>query len=91
MNPAQHTLISAIRAYRWTVSPVLVFLFGPGGGCRFTPSCAQYAMEAIYSQGALTGGWLALKRICRCHPRGDCGHDPAPDQKPGIRNSEFGT
>jgi putative component of membrane protein insertase Oxa1/YidC/SpoIIIJ protein YidD len=47
MNPARHALIFAIHAYRWTVSPVLVFLFGSGGGCRFTPSCSQYAVDAI--------------------------------------------
>jgi putative membrane protein insertion efficiency factor len=81
MNLAQHTLILAIRVYRWTVSPVLLFLFGPTGGCRFTPSCSQYAMDAIRSRGALAGGWLAAKRICRCHPWGDCGHDPVSTEK----------
>ncbi len=90
MNPARHALIFAIHAYRWTVSPVLVFLFGSGGGCRFTPSCSQYAVDAIRSQGALTGGWLAAKRVCRCHPWGDCGPDPAPKEEFGIRNSESG-
>ena len=74
-----HFLVFIIRLYRWTVSPALPFLFGPTGGCRFTPTCSQYAMDAIRSRGALTGGWLAVKRICRCHPLGDCGHDPAPE------------
>jgi putative membrane protein insertion efficiency factor len=84
MNLVQHILIFAIRVYRWTVSPAFIFLFGPGGGCRFTPSCSQYAMDAIRSQGALTGGWRAVKRICRCHPWGDCGQDPAPKKESGI-------
>lgn len=89
MNLAQHTLILAIRLYRWTVSPVLVFLFGPTGGCRFTPSCSQYAIDALRSRGARAGGWLAVKRICRCHPWGGCGHDPAPEKEFRIQNSEF--
>ena len=87
MNPAQSILTFAIRVYRWTVSPLLTFLFGPAGGCRFTPSCSQYAMDAIASQGALAGGWLAARRICRCHPWGDGGHDPAPRKEFGIRPS----
>ena len=82
-------LILAIRVYQLVVSPVLILLIGPGGGCRFTPSCSQYAVDAIRSQGALRGGWLAVKRICHCHPWGDCGHDPAPAKEFRIPNSEF--
>jgi putative membrane protein insertion efficiency factor len=81
VNPVQHILILAILAYRWTISPAQFFLFGPTGGCRFTPTCSQYAMDAIRARGALAGGWLAVKRICRCHPWGDCGHDPAPQNE----------
>jgi hypothetical protein len=88
LNPAQHILVFAIHAYRWTASPAQLFLFGPAGGCRFTPTCSQYAMEAVRSRGFLTGSSLAAKRICRCHPWGGCGHDPVPEF--GIRNSEFG-
>jgi putative membrane protein insertion efficiency factor len=69
-------LIFAIRVYRLTISPAQIFLFGPTAGCRFTPTCSQYAVEAIRERGALTGTALAAKRICRCHPWGDCGHDP---------------
>jgi putative membrane protein insertion efficiency factor len=72
-------LSSLIQLYRWTLSPALVFLFGANSGCRFTPTCSQYAMEAIERHGALTGSALALKRLCRCHPYGECGHDPVPD------------
>jgi putative membrane protein insertion efficiency factor len=57
---------------------MLVVLFGPDNGCRFTPTCSQYAMEAIQEHGALAGSLMAAKRICRCHPFGGCGHDPVP-------------
>jgi len=87
LNIPKSVLIFTIRLYRWTVSPLLLVLLGPAGGCRFTPSCSQYAVDAIRSQGALAGGWQALKRICRCHPWGDGGHDPAPRKEFGIRPS----
>jgi hypothetical protein len=88
MNLFQHILVSAIRAYRWTVSPAQVFLFGPAAGCRFTPTCSQYAIDAICERGAVAGSWLAAKRICRCHPLGGCGHDPI--LKSGKRKAESG-
>lgn len=72
-------LIFLIQLYRWTLSPALVFLFGANSGCRFTPTCSQYAREAIEQHGALHGSALAVKRICRCHPLGGCGHDPVPE------------
>ena len=89
MNPAQFLLIAVIHAYRWMVSPAQAFLFGPAGGCRFTPTCSQYALEAVREHGALAGGWLALKRICHCHPWGKCGHDPVPRTESRIQNPEF--
>jgi uncharacterized protein len=89
LNPAQHILVFAVRAYRWTISPAQLYLFGPAGGCRFTPTCAQYAIEAIDARGVLTGSVLAAKRICRCHPWGGCGHDPVPSKQFRIQNSEF--
>ena len=61
-----------IRAYQVTISPYL------GDHCRFTPSCSAYAMEAIQKHGSLRGGWLAIKRIGRCHPFCDGGYDPVP-------------
>jgi len=82
-------LTLAIRVYQLTISPVQVFLFGSAGGCRFTPTCSQYAMDAIRKHGALAGGWVGLKRICRCHPWGRCGHDPVPKQTFVIRHSSF--
>ncbi len=87
MNPAQHILVSAVRAYRWTVSPAQLFLFGPTGGCRFTPTCSEYAVEAVQAHGALAGTLLATKRICRCHPWGGCGHDPVPQGEFKIKSS----
>jgi hypothetical protein len=61
-----------------------VYLFGATGGCRYTPSCSAYALEAIARRGALAGSWLAVKRIGRCHPWGGCGHDPVPDTTEGA-------
>jgi putative membrane protein insertion efficiency factor len=46
--------------------------------CRFSPSCSQYAIEALQKHGAVKGGWMALKRLMRCQPWGGCGYDPVP-------------
>ena len=61
-----------IRIYQWTVSPML------GPRCRFHPSCSNYALEAINRFGVLRGGWLAVKRLGRCHPWHPGGFDPVP-------------
>ena len=61
-----------IRLYQWTVSPLL------GPACRFHPTCSQYALEAIRRYGVLRGGWLAVRRIGRCHPWHSGGYDPVP-------------
>jgi len=74
-------LILAVRIYRWTISPAQAFLFGAGAGCRFTPTCSVYAMGAIRGHGAANGTVLAAKRICRCHPWAECGHDPVPEKQ----------
>ena len=65
-------LIIPIKGYQILISPLL------GPSCRFTPTCSQYAVEAIQKYGPIKGGWLAFKRIVRCHPWGGCGHDPIP-------------
>jgi putative membrane protein insertion efficiency factor len=89
MNPLAHSLSFAIRVYRLVLSPAQLFLFGPTGGCRFTPTCSQFALEAIQTHGAVQGGALAVKRICRCHPWGKAGHDPVPE-KIGTQTSGCG-
>lgn len=83
-------LISLVCLYRWALSPAKTFLGGPLAQCRFTPSCSEYALESLKAHGAISGSWLALNRICRCHPWGDCGHDPVPPAKNGVRSAECG-
>jgi putative membrane protein insertion efficiency factor len=84
MNLAQHTLILAVKLYRWTLSPAKTLLFGPGARCRYTPVCSAYALDAVRKHGALRGGWLALRRLGRCHPWGGCGCDPVPPARPRV-------
>jgi putative membrane protein insertion efficiency factor len=60
------------------ISPVLAAAMGPSGRCRFTPSCSQYARQAIGRHGAVIGVGLAVRRLCRCHPWGQWGEDPPP-------------
>lgn len=65
-------LVALIRFYRYFISPLL------GDRCRFDPSCSEYAVEALRKHGACRGGWLALKRLSRCHPWHPGGFDPVP-------------
>lgn len=65
-------LILPIRFYQHAISPLLP------PACRYTPSCSQYAVEAIQVHGPFKGLWLAMKRIGRCHPWGGSGYDPVP-------------
>ena len=62
MNPAQHLLVLLIRFYRLALSPLKNALFGPGGSCRFTPTCSEFTLEAVRSHGAARGAWLGLRR-----------------------------
>jgi hypothetical protein len=82
-------LIFFVRVYQVTLSPAKTFLFGPAAECRFEPSCSQYAIEALKTHGAVVGGWLTAKRVCRCHPWGECGEDPVPPKKLQVLGSEF--
>lgn len=71
----QTILLFLIRAYRYVLSPYL------GSHCRFTPTCSEYAHEAIHSHGSARGSWLATRRLLRCHPWHTGGFDPVPDKK----------
>ncbi|MHA1598056.1 MAG: membrane protein insertion efficiency factor YidD [Alphaproteobacteria bacterium] len=62
-----------VRGYQLFVSPVLP------GSCRFYPTCSTYAIGALSTHGFLKGGWLAIRRIARCHPWGTSDYDPVPD------------
>ena len=72
---AAAALLAAIRAYKVVVSPYLA-----AGACRFTPSCSDYAAQAIVAHGAVRGGWLAARRLSRCRPWGGHGLDPIPNR-----------
>lgn len=69
-------LIALIRIYQMGISPWL------GNHCRFYPSCSQYACEALERHGMLRGGWLAIRRVLRCHPWHPGGVDPVPEPPP---------
>jgi len=65
-------LILPIRAYQLLLSPLLPPI------CRYTPTCSNYALEALKKHGPIKGLWLGTKRICSCHPWGGSGYDPVP-------------
>ncbi|MBS1578071.1 MAG: membrane protein insertion efficiency factor YidD [Bacteroidetes bacterium] len=67
-----YPFILIIKFYQYVISPAL------GPKCRYTPTCSQYAVEALKKYGLFKGSWLALKRIASCHPWGGHGHDPVP-------------
>ncbi|WP_100151881.1 membrane protein insertion efficiency factor YidD [Snodgrassella alvi] len=68
----RYLLLGLIRFYQYAISPLLP------PRCRYSPTCSQYAVLALQKYGVFKGGWLTIKRICRCHPWGGCGHDPLP-------------
>jgi hypothetical protein len=76
MRLLKAALIAPIRLWQLTLSAVLP------PSCRFAPSCSAYAITAIERHGVAKGGWLALRRIARCHPWGGHGHDPVPERNP---------
>jgi putative membrane protein insertion efficiency factor len=65
-----------VTAYRYLLSPLLP------ATCRYAPSCSEYALEALARHGGLRGGWLAFRRILRCHPLAGWGYDPVPPALP---------
>lgn len=68
-----------IFAYRYLVSPLI------GPRCRFMPTCSAYALTALERHGPLRGGWLAIRRIVRCHPLNEGGFDPVPPRRASQR------
>lgn len=77
-------LIGAVRGYQLLLSPWI------GNRCRHQPSCSAYAIEAIRRFGPLRGGWLAARRIGRCHPWGTWGYDPVPETEEERRDGVLG-
>ena len=68
----KYVLIALLRGYRAVISPLY------GQVCRYHPSCSAYALEAVEVHGSLKGGWLAVRRLGRCHPWAAGGYDPVP-------------
>ncbi|MFP7675753.1 membrane protein insertion efficiency factor YidD [Marivita sp. S0852] len=73
MTPLAWTLSLPVKAYRLIFSPWV------GHNCRYHPTCSAYALEALQKHGGIKGGWLAARRILRCHPWGGTGVDNVPD------------
>jgi putative membrane protein insertion efficiency factor len=71
-------LLGLVWIYRNAISPLV------GANCRFQPTCSKYAEEALRKHGAFKGGWLAIRRIGRCHPWGGSGYDPVPGTDENI-------
>lgn len=71
-RPVRWLFLGVVRGYQLLLSPIL------GGACRYYPSCSHYAIEALERHGAWRGGWLAVRRILRCHPFRPGGFDPVP-------------
>jgi len=71
-SPAVSLVLLMIRGYKLLISPYF------RGSCCFLPSCADYAAAAVTERGVILGGWLALRRLARCHPLGKAGYDPVP-------------
>ena len=71
-DPLSRVALACLRVYKILISPLFA------GSCRFVPSCADYAAEAIGRFGVTKGSWLAVRRLARCHPLCPGGHDPVP-------------
>jgi uncharacterized protein len=71
-------ILLVLRGYRYLISPLL------GQQCRFYPTCSAYSIEAVERYGAAHGSWLAVRRICKCHPWHEGGLDPVPDNSPKL-------
>lgn len=71
-------LVFLIRIYKKSISPYLP------PSCRFTPTCSEYALEAVNRFGVLKGGWLSIKRVCKCNPFHKGRYDPVPKNRSKI-------
>jgi uncharacterized protein len=80
---AKFVLLQLLRAYKWGISPILP------SACRYLPTCSEYAIEAVEHYGAVRGGWMALRRILRCHPFAGSGYDPVFKQASRGENQEL--
>ena len=72
----QRLLMGVVKGYRLLLSPWL------GSACRFEPTCSAYSLRALEQHGAAAGSYLTVRRLVRCHPWCDGGHDPVPQQLP---------
>jgi putative membrane protein insertion efficiency factor len=72
LKKLSYPFLLLIKFYQVVISPIL------GPKCRFTPTCSQYAAEALKKHGVVKGGWLAVKRMALCRPGGGTGYDPVP-------------
>jgi putative membrane protein insertion efficiency factor len=70
-------LLGAIHLYQ-------VARAGRPSPCRYIPSCSSYAAEAVRTHGSVRGSWLAVRRLCRCHPFGSSGFDPVPPPRKAL-------
>ena len=75
MTPLARLFAIPVRIYRAVFSPWV------GHSCRYDPTCSAYALEALEKHGGIRGGWLAAKRIARCHPWGGMGVDDVPEPR----------
>ena len=76
-------LMGVVKGYRLVLSPWL------GSSCRFEPTCSAYSLQALEQHGAAAGSYLTLKRLARCHPWCQGGHDPVPQQPPRLFAAVF--
>ncbi|MBN8457051.1 MAG: membrane protein insertion efficiency factor YidD [Verrucomicrobia bacterium] len=67
---------------------MLKFAAGPAAGCRFTPTCSNYFLQAVEAHGPFRGSWLGICRIFRCHPWGGWGYDPVPPPRKGKKTGD---
>jgi putative membrane protein insertion efficiency factor len=74
----QRLLILLVKGYRLFLSAWI------GNVCRFTPSCSAYSLQALQDHGAAAGSYLTVRRLARCHPWCQGGHDPVPSKVPGL-------